>query len=164
MRALRRDIDDPDGRSSRIWDGVRDTPSVRAASVVMVFASIAGEPETASFIDWCRREGKRVILPDADPAAPPPESPEHIDVVIVPGVAFTEAGDRLGQGGGWYDRVLASVRPDCVAIGVCFVEQVVDAIPVEPHDRRVDVVVTDAIGEKNASGGGDPPIPSARDQ
>jgi 5-formyltetrahydrofolate cyclo-ligase len=64
-------------------------------------------------------------------------------VAIVPGLAFTAAGDRLGQGGGWYDRVLADVRDDCTVIGVGFGVQVVDELPVEAHDRRLDLVVTE---------------------
>ena len=52
---------------------------------------------------------------DVDPAWP--------DVVIVPGLAFTSTGRRLGQGGGWYDRFLVGVRDDCVTVGVCFHEQ-----------------------------------------
>ena len=63
--------------------------------------------------------------------------------MIVPGLAFTRRGDRLGQGGGWYDRVLAGVRDDCVTIGVAFAPQLVDELPVEPHDRPVDLVVTE---------------------
>jgi 5-formyltetrahydrofolate cyclo-ligase len=63
-------------------------------------------------------------------------------VVIVPGVAFTRDGDRLGQGGGWYDRFLAGVRPDCTVIGVCFDEQLVDQLPTEPHDVSLACVVT----------------------
>ncbi len=106
----------------------------------MVFDSIPGEPSTAPFIEWCRSEAKTVVLPEDDP----PPDPQTVDVVIVPGIAFTAAGDRLGQGGGWYDRFLLRVRPDCVTIGVGFEPQLVDRLPVEPHDVRLDLVVTDA--------------------
>jgi 5-formyltetrahydrofolate cyclo-ligase len=77
------------------------------------------------------------------PEDEPPPDPRSIDVVIVPGTAFTAAGDRLGQGGGWYDRFLARVRPDCVTIGVGFAPQLVSELPVEDHDIRLDLVVTD---------------------
>jgi 5-formyltetrahydrofolate cyclo-ligase len=112
----------------------------------MAFDSIPGEPVTAPFIAWCRARGKVVHLPEDDPAP----DPRTIDVVIVPGTAFTHAGGRLGQGGGWYDRFLAMVRPDCVTIGVAFAPQIVDELPLEPHDVAVDVVVTDGDA-------GDPP-------
>ncbi|MGH7858433.1 MAG: 5-formyltetrahydrofolate cyclo-ligase, partial [Candidatus Binatia bacterium] len=66
-------------------------------------------------------------------------------VVVVPGVAFSPRGDRLGRGGGHYDRALGA--PPLVgsarAIGFAFDLQVVDEIPLEPHDVRVGVVVTE---------------------
>lgn len=143
MRPVRRAVADREERSARLWAQVVALSSVRAAEVVMVFDSIPGEPDTTSFIVWCREAGKTVVIPAADPAAPFPAEIDRIDVVIVPGVAFTPVGDRLGQGGGWYDRLLALVRPDCVSIGVCFVEQIVDRLPTGVHDRRVDLVVGD---------------------
>ena len=81
---------------------------------MLVFETIPGEPETAPFIEWCRVNDVAVAVPDDEP------DPSWPDVVIVPGLAFTAAGDRLGQGGGWYDRFLAAVRPECVTIGVGF--------------------------------------------
>jgi 5-formyltetrahydrofolate cyclo-ligase len=138
LRQVRRSVDDPGGCSARIWAVVQEFPEVRAAGTVMAFESIPGEPDTAAFIAWCREHGTTVILPEDDPA---PGAP---DVVIVPGLAFTSAGQRLGQGGGWYDRFLASVRDDCVTIGVAFAPQIVDELPTEAHDVALDVIVTDA--------------------
>jgi 5-formyltetrahydrofolate cyclo-ligase len=70
--------------------------------------------------------------------------PVHLDVVVVPGLAFTADGRRLGQGGGHYDRFLTRVRPDCVTVGAAFAEQLVADLPTDPHDIRLDFVVTDA--------------------
>ena len=64
-----------------------------------------------------------------------PIDPAAIDIVIVPGLAFTRDGRRLGQGGGFYDRFLAQLPADCTTIGVGFAEQLLDDLPVEPHDR-----------------------------
>jgi 5-formyltetrahydrofolate cyclo-ligase len=139
MRALRRALPDVDERSARLWARVEQMPAVRHAKVVMVFDSVPGEPVTAPFIAWCREQGKTVHVPEGEP----PPDPLTIDVVIVPGTAFTPGGDRLGQGGGWYDRFLKTVRPDCVTIGVAFAPQIVDELPVEPHDVRIHKVVTD---------------------
>lgn len=115
----------------------------------MAFSAIPGEPETAPFLDWCRAQGKVIVLPEDDP----PPDPDVVDVVVVPGVAFTPAGDRLGQGGGWYDRFLPRLRRECVTIGVGFAPQLVDDLPTEPHDVRLDLVVTDAgIARRTAIG------------
>lgn len=70
--------------------------------------------------------------------------PSAIDVVLVPGVAFTRDGWRLGRGAGLYDRLLASLRADAVRIGVCAEALVVSELPLEPHDQPVHVLVTDA--------------------
>ena len=138
LRRVRRSVDDPAGRSARIWSVVEDLDEVRGAGTVMAFTSVRGEPDTAPFVAWCERRGVPVVMPEDDP------DPSLPDVVVVPGVAFTPDGHRVGQGGGWYDRFLPQLRPACTTIGVCFREQVVDAVPVEPHDVAVDVVVTDA--------------------
>ena len=69
--------------------------------------------------------------------------PASLDVVVVPGLAFTADGRRLGQGGGHYDRFLPRLRPACVTIGAAFAEQLVDDLPTEPHDIRLTLVVTD---------------------
>lgn len=118
-------------------------PPVTAAQVVMVFDSVPGEPVTAPFIEWCHEQGKTVHLPEDEP----PPDPLTIDVVIVPGTAFTVDGHRLGQGGGWYDRFLPTVRPDCFTIGVGFAPQIVAELPLEPHDVRLHAIVTDAAAD-----------------
>ena len=109
----------------------------------MAYDAVAGEPDTTAFLAWCRSVGKSVVVPAYDRSAEPPVAPGVPDVVIVPGLAFTPMGVRLGQGGGWYDRFLPDVRPDCTVIGVGFASQVVDELPEERHDVRVDLVVTD---------------------
>lgn len=76
------------------------------------------------------------------PADAPRVAPSEIDAVIVPAVAYDERGFRLGYGGGYYDRLLPMLRPDCLRIGVIFDEQLLAEIPAEAHDERVDVVVT----------------------
>ena len=50
---------------------------------------------------------------------------------------------RLGHGGGWYDRFLTDLRDTCATVGVCFHEQLLEVVPVEPHDVAVRRVVTD---------------------
>jgi len=140
MRELRRALPDQAERSERLWSFVRNVPEVVLAETVMVFDSVPGEPATGPFIEWCRSEGKTVVLPEDES----PPDPKTIDVVIVPGTAFTRSGERLGQGGGWYDRFLPGTGPACLTIGVGFEPQLLDELPTEPHDVRLDMVVTDA--------------------
>jgi 5-formyltetrahydrofolate cyclo-ligase len=64
----------------------------------------------------------------------------ELDAIILPAIAFDASGKRLGQGGGYYDRLLARTSCFCAAVG--FDYQLVDEIPTEETDRSVDVVVT----------------------
>jgi 5-formyltetrahydrofolate cyclo-ligase len=143
MRAVRAGVADAAGASAAIWASLVELPAVREAAVVMAYRSMPGEPDSEPFVAWCEAAGKTVVVPDARPDASPPDDIGSIDVVVLPGLAFTGEGDRLGQGGGWYDRMIGALRPGCVTIGVAFAVQIVDEIPSEPHDRRVDVVVSD---------------------
>ena len=69
--------------------------------------------------------------------------PAEIEIMLVPGLAFTSHGERLGRGGGFYDRYLAQLPPATTRIGVCFGMQIVERLPTEPHDQRVDAVATE---------------------
>jgi 5-formyltetrahydrofolate cyclo-ligase len=136
-RTLRRGIEDPLERSERICAALTEHRAVVTAGTVMVFDAIVGEPDLGNLRHWCEQRGIAVVVPEQDP------DPGSVDVIIVPGVAFTPHGDRLGQGGGWYDRFLERVSDDVVTIGVAFAEQIVDAVPLEAHDRRLDAVLCD---------------------
>jgi 5,10-methenyltetrahydrofolate synthetase len=64
-----------------------------------------------------------------------------VDLFLVPGLAFTLRGERLGQGGGFFDRLLSRRRPGALAVGLCFECQVADSLPTEMHDQRMDHVL-----------------------
>lgn len=68
--------------------------------------------------------------------------PEELDLVMVPGTAFDPRGGRMGQGKGYYDRLLSTVRPDAPLVGMAFDCQVFDEIPVAAHDVFMDLVLT----------------------
>jgi 5-formyltetrahydrofolate cyclo-ligase len=70
-------------------------------------------------------------------------SPAEIDLILVPGLAFTRAGQRLGRGGGFYDRFLARLSASTTKLGICFEQQIVETLPAEPHDQNVDAVITE---------------------
>lgn len=70
-------------------------------------------------------------------------APEQLDCIIVPGVAFDRNGGRLGNGAGYYDRLLKSVRIDATLIGVCFESQLVEQVAMDAHDVVMDRVMTE---------------------
>jgi 5-formyltetrahydrofolate cyclo-ligase len=72
----------------------------------------------------------------------PGRSPKQLDLIVVPGLAFSAQGNRLGRGAGFYDRFLATVPPTTFKVGVCFEFQRVSSIAHEPHDVAMDAVVS----------------------
>jgi 5-formyltetrahydrofolate cyclo-ligase len=68
---------------------------------------------------------------------------EQLDIVIVPGVAFSREGGRMGNGQGYYDRLLGNARPDCPLVALCYESQLFDNLIVGPHDVFMDMVVTE---------------------
>jgi 5-formyltetrahydrofolate cyclo-ligase len=70
--------------------------------------------------------------------------PQELDFVMVPGVGFDRNGGRMGNGQGYYDRLLRSVRLDCQLVAPCYECQLMDEIPMGPHDMYMDKVVTEA--------------------
>ncbi len=69
--------------------------------------------------------------------------PATIDTVLIPGSVFDTGGGRLGYGGGYYDRFLTESAPRAARVGVTFELQLVDQVPMEPHDQYMDVLVTE---------------------
>ncbi|WP_437188158.1 5-formyltetrahydrofolate cyclo-ligase [Planctomicrobium sp. SH668] len=69
--------------------------------------------------------------------------PNRIDLAIIPGVAFDRRGGRLGHGRGYYDRLIPHLRSDCIKVGLAYSRQIVRKIPMEEHDQRMDLVITE---------------------
>ncbi len=91
-------------------------------------------------------EGAYKILEPKDELRRLPEKvvrPEDLDLVMVPGTAFDPRGGRMGQGKGYYDRLLAGARPDAPLVALAFDCQVFDEIPVASHDVFMDQVLTE---------------------
>lgn len=153
-------IDDRTLRSVELWAELAELPEYHAATTVMAFASMDSEPETDGLFARLERDGKVIVLPRivADQLEPAlvgegtnagvwgirePQGavvdPGSIDLIIVPGVAFTMAGGRLGHGKAYYDRFLLTTT--AFTVGACFLEQVVDELPLEPHDVVLDRVI-----------------------
>ena len=69
-------------------------------------------------------------------------APEQIAAILVPGLGFTPKGERLGRGVGFYDRYLKE-HPQALRVGIAFTEQMIENLPCEPWDQKVDVILTD---------------------
>lgn len=157
--------------AARLAEVVLTIPEIAAARCVSVYASRPGEPGTGPVVEALAARGVRLLLPvlgtglqrdwaeyagpeDLRERAPgrPPEpgtaplgadAVQDADVVLVPALAVDAAGTRLGQGGGWYDRVLAHVRPGVPVVALVHADEVVgDPLPREPHDRPVTAIAT----------------------
>jgi 5-formyltetrahydrofolate cyclo-ligase len=85
------------------------------------------------------REPREYSRPEDDQAS----HKEKISTIFLPGLAFDLKGNRLGQGGGWYDRALKSLPPGVLRVGVCFDFQIIEHVPCEAHDQRVEVIVSE---------------------
>lgn len=154
-------IDDRTLRSVQLWAALAELPQYHSASRVMAFASMDAEPDTDGLHARLARDGKTLLLPRivgdhlevADAAVGlrrgvwgirepigPTADPTSIDLVVVPGVAFTATGGRLGHGKAYYDRFLPTTH--AYTVGVCFAEQLVDELPLEPHDVMLHRVLT----------------------
>jgi 5-formyltetrahydrofolate cyclo-ligase len=92
-------------------------------------------------------EGAYKILEPKDELRRLPDKvvrPEELDLVMVPGTAFDPRGGRMGQGKGYYDRLLSRARPDAPLVALAFDCQLFDEIPVAPHDVFMDLVLTES--------------------
>ena len=95
------------------------------------------------------RRGPMGIMEPVDAEIVPPEK---VCAWIVPGLAFTRDGRRLGYGGGWYDRFLAAASKDSVKLGVAYSFQIVEDLPAEPHDIPLTAVVDDSLSDVAVDG------------
>ena len=166
-RALRRSRPSADSQlaqTAEIRSHLRDWLATHPARTIATFAALPGEPMLldllADFPDrrWVlpRVDGETMRFHFADPARlatgsfgiqePPPDAPVcptgEIDLFLCPGMAFTTDGIRLGRGKGYYDRALEAANAKSTRVGVCFREQILPAIPANPHDVPMDYLAT----------------------
>lgn len=158
-------------RSRAVCARVREQAGFAKAKFVMAFMPFGTEVDVGPLAAEAMLRGDRLCVPRFDvatgamwavevrtwdperwprgrfgvPEAPAsePVDPAVIDLVIVPGIAFDPAGNRLGRGKGFYDRFLRDPRLGATTIGVCFEEQMVAEVPCEGTDARLGVLVTD---------------------
>lgn len=145
---------------------------IKVSNLIFFFASFRSEIDTLEPMTLLLAEGKRIVLPKVDRknhllllyeiksieelvpgymGIPEPSvlseertiTVNDIEAVVIPGAGFDEAGNRIGYGGGYYDRLLASIGKDLPVIAPAYEEQITESIPSEPHDIKVTMIVTD---------------------
>ena len=173
MRELLRRMDPADRRERRraVVTRLVALPAWKAARRVLLFAPLPVEPDTDPLWDLGAVEGKECAYPrvegmatrlyfvhglaELEPTRWGLREPVKLaareadiadfDLVLVPGLAFDAQGGRLGRGGGFYDRLLAGRAADTTLIGVCFAAQLVERLPLAPHDVLMDTVCSESI-------------------
>lgn len=133
------------------------------AGVVAMFSPLPDEPQIWPLVDELSKT-KTVVLPRVEgdvmsfyhyesgmlskgsfgimePVLCEAVEPSEIDLMVVPGVAFTADGYRMGRGKGYYDKYMSSDGFRAMKVGVCYSCQLVDELPVDPHDVRMDKVI-----------------------
>ena len=168
MRELKRALSPEEKlrRSEVIMHRLELSQQFATAQVVLLYWSMADEVQTHNFVNkWYKDkvlllpcvQGNDLVLrqytgPEClvageqfgigEPTGPEWTDLDAVQLIVVPGVAFDPAGNRMGRGRGFYDRLLKST-PKSTKIGVAFDFQMLDEIPVEPHDVPMDHVIHD---------------------
>ncbi len=158
--------------SSVITNSILSLPFIKSCDTIMLYLDFNHEVQTNELVTKLLSLNKNVIAPitlqkerellthkisnlDSDITIgaygirePNKNTPlvdlDSIDAIIVPAVAYDKDGYRLGYGGGFYDRFLEKLRPDCVKIGAAFELQVFNDVPKEPHDAQLDYIITES--------------------
>ena len=158
-------------RSDAIWKRLVEVEAFQRATQALFYISHGSEVETGVMRRLSRELGMLVAAPRSEPSSrhmrfhvveedaglipgpfgilqPPPDAPLAVIspecVVLVPGSVYDRGGNRLGFGGGYYDRWLAGDGKGLPTVGLAFREQVVDSVPVGPLDVPVQWLVTDS--------------------
>lgn len=157
--------------SQPIIEALLAHPRLMSAHTILLYASLADEVNTHELINTLLQQGKTLLLPVVvddhtmkicrythdtnvghgsfgimEPQADAFTDYDQIDLILVPGMAFDRHGHRLGRGKGYYDRFLSQAK-DCYKIGVCFPFQLVDEVPTDEHDVRMDEIITQKCTE-----------------
>ena len=160
MLAMRRALsaNETESRSSSLKENILSLPEYKNAKKIMAFLAMKGESNLDGFIRQALLDGKEVYIPvclperqmEAGrllglrnlPAGYEVTSPESLDLVLIPGLAVSQEGIRLGMGAGYYDRYLARV-PFEKRVAALWDFQVIPDIPSEPFDQKIAKIVTD---------------------
>jgi 5-formyltetrahydrofolate cyclo-ligase len=141
-------------KSRKIKENLFSLAEFKKARNIMFYVSFNSEVDTCEAIkELLSEKEKTIAVPYVRKNCPEMQlselkhikdfSPEKLDIVIVPGIAFDNQGYRIGYGHGYYDRFLKTLKSSVKKIGLAFELQIVDKIPRKEYDVPVDAVVTE---------------------
>lgn len=152
--------------ATKIFSQIEQNSHFREAQCIALFASMKDEVATDYALKAWREMGKHIVVPRVEgdimrfydyspdtmqtgafgieePTGEVEFPADKIDLIIVPARAFTRRGERLGRGGGFYDKYMSLSGFRAYKIGIAFGVQIFDSLPCDAHDIRVDEVVTE---------------------
>jgi 5-formyltetrahydrofolate cyclo-ligase len=135
--------EDRQSLSDEICERVLEMTQWAEAESVILFSPLPSEPIITPLKLDC--EARKVSFINISPSSRNEAElnlPDAVDLILVPGLAFSKDRHRLGRGGGFFDRLLAGRAAKAFKLGVCFSLQLLDSIPIEPHGVAMDAVVT----------------------
>lgn len=162
-KLLRMDHQEKSRQNSIIKQQLLTHPMVNKAHNICIYNSLTTEPCTMQIIQELHKKEKGVYTPSFRNKKDTHMlsmvnfrgqiiDPKDLEVIICPGRLFTSDGDRLGRGGGHYDRYLAQISPYCYKIGLGFRDQIVasEKIPLDSWDIKMDEVITESPSDENS--------------
>ena len=146
MRQVRQmTAEDRESYSDEICERVLEMTQWAEATSAVLFIPLPSEPVITPLKLDC--EARKITCVNI-PQSPKPEHelhlPDVIDLILVPGLAFSNERHRLGRGGGFFDRLLGGRAGKAFKLGVCFSFQMLDTLPSESHDVIMDAIVTES--------------------
>lgn len=163
-------LKDRDELDKIIIDKLKNNDKYINSKNIFIYLGFGSEINTIKYVEDFMDDGKRIIVPYTDiknkkmygieintldglkknkfGILEPVEvsnifNKEDIDLVIMPGVAFDRSGNRIGYGGGYYDKFLSEMRNDFQTIALAYGVQVLEKIPSEEHDIKVNIIITE---------------------
>jgi 5-formyltetrahydrofolate cyclo-ligase len=158
-------------KTRKIENRLFDFANFVEANITMLYISCPGEVSSRNIITYCLDYRKIIVLPAFDPqkfrirlfkidniekdlksgsrgmlepdtARCKPVPVECLDIAIIPGIAFDEKGGRIGSGEGYYDRFIPKLPITTRKVSIAFEDQIIPQIPMESHDKHVDIIIT----------------------
>jgi 5-formyltetrahydrofolate cyclo-ligase len=138
-------VEEREEYSEEICERVLEMSEWAEAKKVVLFLPLPSEPIiTPLRLDCEARKITSLSIPQSARNESDLHLPDTIDLILVPGMAFSKDRHRLGRGGGFFDRLLGGRAANAFKLGICFSFQLLDTLPIESHDIVVDAVVTNA--------------------